>query len=53
MRNAHKIFVRKHEGKRLCRKSRCRWKDNIMMHLTEIGLEGVVRMPLAQGRGHW
>jgi hypothetical protein len=36
-----RLFVRKSEGKRLLGRARCRWIDNIMMALVEIGL-GVV-----------
>jgi hypothetical protein len=40
MRNAYKILVRKPEGRRLLGRPG-RWKDNIKMYPTEIGLEGV------------
>jgi len=36
MRNAHRICVSKPEGKRLLRRPRHRWKDNIRMHIREI-----------------
>jgi hypothetical protein len=35
MRNAYKLLVRKPEGKRLLRRPRCGWEDNI--RLKEIG----------------
>jgi hypothetical protein len=39
MRNAYKILVGNHEGKRSLRRSRHRWKDNIRMDLREIEWE--------------
>jgi hypothetical protein len=36
-RNAYRILVGKPEGKRPLRRSRCRWVDNIKIHLREIG----------------
>jgi hypothetical protein len=41
IRNAHKILVRKPEGKGPLRRPRHRWKDNIKMHLWTIELEGL------------
>jgi hypothetical protein len=41
MRNAYKISVGKPEGKRPLGRPRHRWKDNIRMHLREIGWEVV------------
>jgi hypothetical protein len=40
MRNAYKILVLKHEGKRLHVRPRCRW-GNMKMVLKEIGYGGV------------
>jgi hypothetical protein len=37
IRNAYKILVTKSEGKRLLRKPRYRWEDNVIVNLTEIG----------------
>jgi len=37
VRNACNILVGKPEGKRLIRRTRRRWKDNIRMHLREVG----------------
>jgi hypothetical protein len=45
-----KISVRKAEGKRPLRRPRCKWEDNIRMHLREIRWEGVDWMHLAQDR---
>jgi hypothetical protein len=36
IRNAYKILVVKHEGKRLLWRPRRRWEDNIKMDLKEI-----------------
>jgi len=41
MRNAHKILVRKPEGKRPLARPRHRWEYNIRMDLKEIGWEGM------------
>jgi hypothetical protein len=41
MRNAHKMLVRKREGKKLHRRLRHSWEDNIRTDLREIGWEGV------------
>jgi hypothetical protein len=47
MRNAHKIFVGKREGKRSFRRPRRKWENNIKMDLNEIGWEIVNWMHLA------
>jgi hypothetical protein len=41
MRNPDSILVRKHEGKRLLGRPRCRWEDNTVTDIREIGWEGV------------
>jgi hypothetical protein len=41
MRNAYKILFTKLEGKRLLRRPRHRWEDDVKMHLKEVGWEGV------------
>jgi hypothetical protein len=48
MRNAYKILVGKPEGKRPLR----RWEHNLM-DLSEIGLEDVDLINLAQDRNRW
>jgi hypothetical protein len=53
MRNAYKILVRKPEGKRPFRKSRYRWKNNIMVDFKETGREGVDWILMAQDRVQW
>jgi hypothetical protein len=35
--NAYRILMEKPEGKRPLGRRRCRWVDNIKMHLIEIG----------------
>jgi hypothetical protein len=41
MRNAHRILVRKHEGKRPLGRPRCTWEENIKLDLGETGFWGV------------
>jgi hypothetical protein len=53
MRNAYRFLVRKFEGKRPLRRTRHRWKDNIIMDLKEIGQEIVDWMLLAWDRDQW
>jgi len=53
MKNAYKILVRKPEGKRLLRRPRHRWEDNIRTDLKEIGCEGVDWLHVAQDRDQW
>jgi hypothetical protein len=48
MRNAYKILVGKPKGKRLLRRPRHRWEDNIRMDLRDTGWENVDWMPLVQ-----
>jgi hypothetical protein len=40
-RNAYRLLVRKSEGKRPLGRPRCRWVDNIMMDLGEVGCDDV------------
>jgi transposase len=40
-RNAYRIVVGKQEGKRQLGRPRCRWVDNIKMHLRDMGWDGV------------
>jgi hypothetical protein len=53
MRNGYKILVEKHEGKRLLRRPRHRWDNNLKMDIREIGLEDVDWILLAQDRDQW
>jgi hypothetical protein len=41
MRNAHKILVRKLEGKTPLERPRHSWEDNIELNLKKIGCEGM------------
>jgi hypothetical protein len=43
-----KILVGKPEGKRSLGRPRCRWEDNIKMHLNKVGREVVDWIHLAQ-----
>jgi len=43
-------LVWKPEGERSLGRTRCRWKDNIKMDITEIGWECVNSISLAQDR---
>jgi hypothetical protein len=49
-RNVHRILVGKPEGNRPLGRSRCRRLDNIKMDFTEIGLDGMDWIDLAQDR---
>jgi hypothetical protein len=40
-RNAHKIVVKKPEGKRILGRRRCIWENNIKMNLEDVGFEGI------------
>jgi hypothetical protein len=46
-------LIRKLEGKRPLGRPRRRWEDNIKMDHSEIGLEGVDWVHLAQDRDQW
>jgi hypothetical protein len=52
-RSAYNIFVGKYEGERPLRRPKHRWEDDIKMDLTEIGLDGVDSIHLAQDRDQW
>jgi hypothetical protein len=49
-RSVYKVMERKFEGKRPLGRHRHRWKDNIEMHLEEMGWEGVDWIDLAEDR---
>jgi hypothetical protein len=49
----YRILVGRLEGKRLLRRPRYRWEDNIRIDLREKGWEGVDWMHLAQERVQW
>jgi hypothetical protein len=52
-RNVYRLLVGKPEGKRPLGRPRCRWIDNILMDLLEIGLSVVDWIGLAQDRYRW
>jgi hypothetical protein len=52
-RNVYRLQVRKPEGKRPLGRPRCRWIDNIMMDLFEIGLGVADWIGLAQDSYSW
>jgi hypothetical protein len=49
----HSILVGKLEGERPLGRPRCRWVDNIKIHLREIGWDGMDWIDLAQDRDQW
>jgi hypothetical protein len=49
-RNAYRLLVGKPEEKRPLGRPRCRWLDNIMMDLVEVGWGDVDWIGLAQDR---
>jgi len=52
-RGAYRVLVGIPEGKRPLGKPRHRWKDNIKMHLQEVGCGGMDWIYLAQERDRW
>jgi hypothetical protein len=52
-RNAYRILVRSPEVKRLLRRPRRRWVDNIKMNLRKIGWGDTDCIDLAQDRDQW
>jgi hypothetical protein len=52
-RNVYNILVGKTEGKRPLEILIHKWKDNVIMDLKEIGLEGVDWIHIAQDRDWW
>jgi hypothetical protein len=53
MRNAYKILVGKHVGKRPLRRPRHKWEDNIKIYHKKIGLDVADWIHLAQHRDQW
>jgi hypothetical protein len=51
--NAYKILVGMPEGKIPLGRPRCRWVDNIIMDLREIGWDCIDWIDLAQNRDQW
>ena len=52
-RDVHRVLVGKSEGRRPLGRPRCRWEDNIKMHLQEVGVGGGDWMEMAQDRDRW
>jgi hypothetical protein len=52
-RGVYRVCVGRPKGKRPLRRPRCRWEDNIMMDLGEIGINGANWIQLAQDRVQW
>jgi hypothetical protein len=52
-RNAYRILVGMPEGKSPLGRARRRWVDNIIMHLREIGWDGMDWTDLGQDRDQW
>jgi hypothetical protein len=52
-RGVYKVLVGKPEGKRPFGRPRCRWEDNIKMHLQEVECGGMDSIGLAQDRDKW
>jgi hypothetical protein len=52
-RNVYTLLVGKPEGKRLLRRPRCRWVNNMRTDLLELGRGGVDWIGLAQDRNKW
>jgi hypothetical protein len=49
-RNAHRVLLYRAEGKRQLGRSRCRWENNITVHITEIEWDHVNWTHLAHGK---
>jgi predicted CoA-binding protein len=52
-RNSYRVLVVNPEGKRLLGRPRCRWEDNIKMHLKEIGCEDLDWVNMARDWDKW
>jgi hypothetical protein len=52
-RNAYRLLAGKPEGKRPLGRPRCRWVDNIRMHLGKVGWGDVDWIGLAKDRNRW
>jgi hypothetical protein len=52
-RGMYRVLVGKAERKRPLGRPRCRWEDNIMMDLQEVGCGGMDWFELAQDRDRW
>jgi hypothetical protein len=52
-RGVYRVLVGKPEGERPRDIPRRRWKDNIMLYLRDIGIDGANWIQLAQDRAQW
>jgi hypothetical protein len=52
-RSVYRVLVARSEGKRPPGRTRHMWEDNIKMDLSEIGIDGVNHIWLAQDRVQW
>jgi hypothetical protein len=52
-RGVYRVLVGRPEGKRPLGRPRCRWEDNIKMHLREIIFDGTNWILLPQDRVQW
>jgi hypothetical protein len=52
-RGVYRNLVGKPEGKRPLRRPSCRWEDNIIMDLQEVGCKGMDCISVAQDRDRW
>jgi hypothetical protein len=53
IKNAYKVLIGKHEGKKSLGKHRCRCKDNTIMDLKNVACEGMDWIYLAQDGVQW
>jgi hypothetical protein len=51
--NAYRILIGKPEGKRLVRRPRCRWEENIKVDHREMGWRRIDWIYLARDRDQW
>ena len=52
-RNAYRVLVGEHEGKRPLGRPRHRWEDNIKMDLREVGFDAGDSIDLTEDRNQW
>jgi hypothetical protein len=52
-RDLYTVLVLKPEGKRQLGRTMCKWEDNIMIDLQEVGCRGVDWIDIAQDRDRW
>jgi hypothetical protein len=52
-RGVYRVLIGRSEGKRLLRRPRRRWEDNIKLDLRDIVIDGANWVQLAQNRVQW